>query len=159
MRRFPAFFGLSTALLGLSGALGCGGQDIPHPVSSTSDSSCRGCHEAGRVGATKCSHNDRSDCTSCHEVKTRGDFPGPMSHRGDDISTCANCHATGQAGAPRSSHLNEKDCYDCHVPSSYGPWPSAVPHPAKSSSDSSCGGCHASVHKDARSSCVSCHRL
>ena len=155
----PAVFGVLGGLAWLSGLLGCNGQDIPHPVASTSASYCRNCHSTGRVGATTCSHDDRDDCTSCHEVKTRGDFPGPMSHRGDATSTCSTCHATGQVGAPRTSHLDEKACYDCHVPSSYGPWPSAVPHPSKNSSDIACGECHADVHKDARSSCVACHRL
>ena len=131
--------------------------DIPHPVSSTSDESCVRCH-AGRAGAPSSGHNDRSGCTSCHDVTVLGEYPALMPHRGGDEASCLLCHKDGTDGAVVTSHVGETDCYTCHEAPDYGPWPPSVSHMVTSPADASCLACHGDIDHQEQPSCLACHK-
>jgi hypothetical protein len=146
--------------LAIMGLLGCR-PDVPHPVSSESDDTCRKCHLGdGRAGAPSSGHGKgKSGCTSCHDTTSRGTYPALMPHRGGDEANCVLCHKDGAIGAPISKHVAEADCYTCHEAAEYGAWPPTVPLEVSPQDDETCLRCHPDAKHPERKSCTTCHKI
>jgi hypothetical protein len=149
---------LSLPWLVLFALTGCGddGSDVPHPVQSRADAECLKCHSRRDVAKVS-DHNDKSDCVSCHEVKSTGTYPAVMPHTGGDVNQCKLCHQSDTAGVVVTGHIGEVDCYTCHTAPEYGTWPPATGHSVTATDDATCLSCHSDVsHKD-RVGCATCH--
>lgn len=143
------------AALGLFVSMGCA-PEVPHPVSSKTDESCRTCH-TGRAGAPEA--HDKTGCVSCHEVTSSGTYPALMPHRGGEVERCSLCHRDGTADASVSRHIQERDCYSCHQAEEYGPYPPTVSHEVESPEPSNCLECHKTLSHSQRLGCLDCHAI
>jgi 5-methylcytosine-specific restriction endonuclease McrA len=142
-------------LAALVALLGCK-PDIPHAISSRTDTYCRTCH-TGRAGAP--ASHDKAGCVSCHDVTAEGAYPEIMPHRGGELERCSLCHRDGAIDAGVAKHLDESDCYTCHQAAEYGPYPPGIAHEVEQQDRASCLLCHEDLDHAERESCLGCHGI
>lgn len=105
---------------------------------------CQDCHDQAKMKCGACHsapHEDRGDCTNCHQPGTAFVFSHPVT-----TADCSNCHKK-PAGHPQTSG----PCSVCHQKPGTG-W--AFSHPAGSTD---CAGCHQAPANHFGTECATCH--